>query len=461
MSPKRRGGVSVKTSNEAPMQPMGRGASRDSSSRMTIDDLFALVKSMEARMNAQDEEIQVLKKDNVELWQEIHRLEGPRFPFEIFSAIILSIAQEKKALTTFSLVSRGWMSVTRRVLFKEIQYSAADWSGKIDVVSILNNDYCTVFSSVQHIDLTGTAYGTDSPEWMVGFLPLIHKFVTLRSLMLTCVTTFELEEIRDWIPQFIRNNIKELSIQSSPHRVSDLAAVVSEFNALETLSSSRYSEDEIPESIHGLPHPPPSIGRLVFRGWDTRNRIAPAILQWFIELHPGIIDSIDPDDLAFEKQVEFSAFLSRFGSNITKIRFSFWKDEDEILFLRSGYCAALPKLKSIELDSWSNTFAYSFGHKSFLRKIEWLPKILALLPPSIEEIILSVQVFFQYSEDGFGSIDWPQLDRSLTGSQYPLLSKLKIQMPVFMAAEVNQHLKEVWPKLLPICAEKGMLDIDI
>ncbi|KAJ7181377.1 hypothetical protein C8R43DRAFT_941224 [Mycena crocata] len=266
--------------------------------------------------------------------------------------------------------------------------------------------------------------------------------------MLIGVTTLELEEIQHSMPQCLRNSIKELYIQWPPHRISDLAAFVSKFNALDTLASCPYSQDEIPETIHCLVPPPPSIRQLVLWRSDREDHIAPAMLKWFTDLHSGTIDSIDPGGLPFESPVEFAAFLTRFGSNITRIRFSFEEDEDEIQFLRLGhaYCAALPQLKFIEIEFLGEAFAYSLADKSFLRIIELLPKIVALLSPSIEEIILTVGTDPLHCEDGLGTIDWPQLDRSLTGSQYPLLKKLKVQIPGFGADEINQHLKDLWLK---------------
>ncbi|KAJ7181378.1 hypothetical protein C8R43DRAFT_941225 [Mycena crocata] len=74
MSSQRRGGLSAQTSNQGAIDVPGRGASRAPSSRMPISDLYALMMGMEARMNAQDEEIRVLKKDNAALWQEVHRV---------------------------------------------------------------------------------------------------------------------------------------------------------------------------------------------------------------------------------------------------------------------------------------------------------------------------------------------------------------------------------------------------
>ncbi|KAJ6573087.1 hypothetical protein DFH09DRAFT_1459516 [Mycena vulgaris] len=131
-------------------------------------------------------------------------------------------------------------------------------------------------------------------------------------------------------------------------------------------------------------------------------------------------------------------------------------DEGAVQFLRSGYCVALPQLKSIQLDFWQQTFSYSYFDKAFLSTIEWLPKILALLPPSIEEIILLVEESAA-PEHKLGTINWSPLNKSLTGSQYPSLRILKIRMSRYHTKEMNQELQEMWPKLLPICARKGIL----
>ncbi|KAJ7143930.1 hypothetical protein C8R44DRAFT_759157 [Mycena epipterygia] len=390
---------------------------------MSLNDVYTLVKSMEARMVAQEtklqtqeQEILALKRDNSELWQEIHRLKGPRFPFEIFSLIILSIGEtqganfapcEKKALTTFSLVSRGWMSVTRGVLFKRITHSAILYA-------------------------------------------------------------WDLQGIQRSMPQSIRNNIKEVSIEWPEEcDMSEFAAFVLMFTALETLSTgsqySQYAGDS--ESTKDLVSPPSSVRELSFWGSTSDDLVAPTVLKWFVDLHSGVIDTIDPGRLQFKKPVEFGRFLARFGPTLSKIKFMISGDEGAVQFLHSGYCAALPQLKSIQLDFWQQTFSYSYFDKSFLSTIEWLPKILALLPPSIEEIILSMDKVSPMEsaapEHKLGTIKWPQLDQSLTGSQYPSLRILKIRMPPCRYyPEVKKHMEGMWPKLLPICVTKGILETD-
>ncbi|KAJ6471001.1 hypothetical protein C8R45DRAFT_1078407 [Mycena sanguinolenta] len=457
---------------------IARGASGAPSSRtVTLSDVYALVKTMEARIVAQEtklkkqeEDILALKRDNSklwensELWEEIHRLKGPRFPFEIFSSIILSMG-ERKTLKTFSLVSRGWMSVARRILFKQISYSALSWYGKIKPIPILNNEHCTVFPYVQSIQIWGRMDdGREntpmrSPGWMDDFLRFVPKFVALRSLGLYYLDEWDLRGIQRSMPSSTKNSIKEVSILDAP--LPDVATFLSMFSTLEDLTLFRDGplpiSHEVLDSTQDLVSPPSTIRQLALQTPD------PNVWKWFIDLHSGIIDSIDPHSLP-SNPVEFGRFLTRFGSTLSKIKFMISGEEGAAQFLRLGYCAAMPQLKSVELDFWEDTFSYSYFDKSFLSTIKWLPKILALLPPSIEEIILSMEPnCLSPSESAapkhkLGNINWSRLDQSLTGSQYPSLRLLEIRMSCpYHPKEVKQEMEGMWPKLLPICARKGII----
>ncbi|KAJ7441659.1 hypothetical protein B0H11DRAFT_2204733 [Mycena galericulata] len=473
--------------SQSPQTPSRQGWAHSGSgaplSRVTLNDVYAMVKSMESRMaaqetklqvqdkklQAQEEEIRVLRIDNSELWQEIHRLKGPRFPFEIFSLIILS-TEEKQTLETFSLVSRGWMSVTRAVLFKRISYDAMFWLVKIDPIPIMNSQHCTIFPYVQTIMISGsTDYGGESPgmralDWMDEFLQFIPRFVALHTLDLSYPDSQDLQGIQHSMPHSIRNNIKELSMNSPECHMSEFAEFVSRFTALKTLTWGGGNSDyEVWESIQGLVPPPSSIRQLSL--WNADD-LSLSVLKWIIALHSDIIDSINPYELPSEKPVEFRRFLTRFGSTLSNIKFMISGDEGAVQFLRSGYCEALPQLKSIQLDFWGHTFSYSYFDKSFLSTIERLPKIIALLPPSIGEIILTMEPNTLPPEESavprntLGSINWSQLDQSLTGSQYPLLRIFKIRMSRYWRKEVERDVEEMWRNLLPICARKGILKTD-
>ncbi|KAJ7807801.1 hypothetical protein B0H14DRAFT_3152284 [Mycena olivaceomarginata] len=106
---------------------------------LALGDLHVLVVKLEARMGVQEKKIAVLEQENSELWQEIHRLKGPRLPLEIFLLIVGSARDDKKALKTFSLVSKSWMHIAREVLFAKISLRG------VKPLPFLNNPHCTIF----------------------------------------------------------------------------------------------------------------------------------------------------------------------------------------------------------------------------------------------------------------------------------------------------------------------------
>ncbi|KAJ6476604.1 hypothetical protein DFH09DRAFT_1342353 [Mycena vulgaris] len=228
-------------------------------------------------------------------------------------------------------------------------------SVKIKPVPILNTEHCTIFPYVQTIEIDGSMEDGIAPmrwrDWMDDFLRLIPKFVSLRSLELYYLDARDCQGIQRSMPQSIKNNIKEVSIDLSPYNMSEFAAFVSMFTALESLSYVRgYPWHGVSESTQGLASPPPlSVRELLFGSSDQDDPVAPTVLNC----------------LSFQA---------------TRVQFNF-----------SAH-AASPQLKSIQLDFWQQTFSYSYFDKAFLSTIEWLPKILALLPPSIEEIILFVEL---------------------------------------------------------------------
>ncbi|KAJ7743608.1 hypothetical protein B0H16DRAFT_1561086 [Mycena metata] len=471
------------------------GAAASPATRITLNDVYALVKSMEGRMAVHDRKIQTqehqiwaLKRDNAELWQEIHRLKGPRFPFEIFSSIILSIG-DKKTLKMCSLVSRGWMSVTRKVLFTRIRHDAMFWMVKIKPLPILQNVYCTVYPYVRTIEINGSLDdGSGAPAypgpWLDNFLKLIPKFVALRTLNLYALGEYDVKAVqRSLLSHSMVDNITELTIDSDWDTMSEFTTSISQFTALKKLTPSlegptREVWPEISESAQSLIAPPSSLRALSFSNTDGSSPFAPTVLRWFVDCHSGTIDSIDPHDLPFEHPVDFRKFLTRFGSTLSEIKFSISGREGAEKFLRSDYCAAMPHLKSLQLDFWGHIFSYSYFDKSFLSKIELLPKILALVPPSIEELILSMEpnvldprktaTSQQHTlspgatQHRLGSIKWSRLDQLLTGSRYPSLRTLKLVMPhCYYAEGIDEEMKQMWANLLPLCVGRGILETEI
>ncbi|KAJ7100899.1 hypothetical protein B0H15DRAFT_995557 [Mycena belliarum] len=409
------------------------------------------------QLHTRQAKLQKQEEDVPALWQDVDRVKGPRFPLEIFSLIILS-ARNMKALKTFALVCHAWMSVTRSVLFREITYQdSARFAG---FVYTLTSELCTVFPYVQTIGIYGSgASGGRLPMAIGWFLELIPKCVALRSMVLVSLGSSDLDKIEKYLPDNIRHNIQYLELDWNG-AISEFKAFVSIFPALETLvSESRYPRPLGASLIRRSP--PSSVRRLSFES-TCHNCISPIVLNWFVDLHSGTIDAIDSYDIPFRNPTEFKRFLHRFGQNLDNIQLQIPDEACVGLFLDSGYCAAMPQLRSIQLDFLGYT---SFlDHKSLPVKIERLPEIVASLPRSIEEITLSMDLdtIAQYEstapEYKPGSVNWDQLDQSLSGPRYPCLRTLTIRMLRILTPRVAQEMKERWPKLLPTFARKGVLE---
>lgn len=222
------------------------------------------------------------------------------------------------------------MSVARGVLFERISHSAMFWFVKIDLIPILNNENCTVFPYVQTIQISGsTDDGSEyspwrGPNWMDNFLRLIPKFIALRSLKLFCLDEWDLQGIQRSMPQSIKNNIKEVSMDLQELDMPEFATFVSIFTALETLRFvGGSSPSTLLQSTQGLVSPPSSIRELLFLDSYPDDLDELNVLKWFVDLHSSKIVSIDPHQLPFQNSVEFRRFLT-----LSKIKFSISGEED-------------------------------------------------------------------------------------------------------------------------------------
>ncbi|KAJ7819747.1 hypothetical protein B0H14DRAFT_1351879 [Mycena olivaceomarginata] len=133
----------------------------------TLGGLHALVVGLETRMAAQEDKIAVQENKIAALEQEIRRLKGPRFPPEIFSLIVESAREDKKALETFSLVCFRWMYITRKILFARIPLDLRQvilWGNKRQLSPLLDNPRCTLFPHVRALTIR-MEYGHGNTRW--------------------------------------------------------------------------------------------------------------------------------------------------------------------------------------------------------------------------------------------------------------------------------------------------------
>ncbi|KAJ7892440.1 hypothetical protein B0H13DRAFT_2665688, partial [Mycena leptocephala] len=213
-----------------------QGRAAQSARPLTLSDLHTLVVNLEARMVVQEEKIAELQQDNSNLWQEIHRLKGPRFPLEIFFSIVNSARDDKKALKTFSLVCRSWLPITRKILFARISLTRYP-------TLILDNPHCTVFPHVRAITIDGsTDWGDDLPsglmgfKWLYNFLVHMPKFTALTSLTVhELAGSSNFDAIDRAIPPAMKRRILVLQISHPVLTISAIAAFISNFTELTTL----------------------------------------------------------------------------------------------------------------------------------------------------------------------------------------------------------------------------------
>ncbi|KAJ7497751.1 hypothetical protein FB451DRAFT_242633 [Mycena latifolia] len=467
-------GMSQTIPNHRARGGTAQGGTTQSAKALTLSDLHALIVKLEARMAAQEKKIAALEHENSDLWQEIHRvsrnglstfpvftaypqLKGPRLPLEICFLIVNSARDDKKALKTFSLVCKSWMLITRKILFARISHSAMFWLVKVDPVPILNNPHCTVFPHVEVIDINGsTDDGSDapvflSPTWLEDFLHHMPKFTALTSLDLFTLDQWDFEAIDRTMPPAMKRGIRGLDIyRPRGLTMSTIAAFVSNFTELTTLECGEmyggWEDDALTDLLgtnEALVPPPSSITKLVM---CETGHLPSTILKWFTDLHSGVIESLNPNDLPTSHPVQFRAFIDRFGASLSEIRLSMSDDDTAVQLLESRYISALTQLKSIVLDLWKDILVH-------------FPTILAQLPPSIEAISLLIDPNKFPYELVRSQMNWSQLDRTLVGTKFPSLRCLTILIRHFCREDEEKLLTEMWSKLLPRFAQKQFLTI--
>jgi hypothetical protein len=86
-----------------------------------------------------------------------------------------------------------------------------------------------------------------------------------------------------------------------------------------------------------------------------------------------------------------------------------------------------------------------------------------MLPRSVESITLDMGISYWRESLEDSKLDpdnvWWSVDHLLSGSQFPVLKELNIWSEHMKVAE--QGVKRMWPKLLPLCAAKQILAVNV
>ncbi|KAJ7817300.1 hypothetical protein B0H14DRAFT_3474771 [Mycena olivaceomarginata] len=222
-------------SRSTPSRRAPEGGTRQlAGNALVLGDLHALVVKLEARMGLQERKIAVLEQENLELWQEIHRLKGPRLPLEIFFLIVGSARDDKKALKTFSLVSKSWMHITREILFARISLRG------VKPLPFPNNPHCTIFPYVQVMNIGNETEDVGMqrvPNWLDDFNFFLHmpKFTALTSLDLESFDSLDFDTVIRAMPPAMKGRIQKLGIQRPGASMLAITSFISNFANLTTL----------------------------------------------------------------------------------------------------------------------------------------------------------------------------------------------------------------------------------
>ncbi|KAF8217509.1 hypothetical protein K438DRAFT_1795129 [Mycena galopus ATCC 62051] len=199
-----------------------------------------------------------------------------------------------------------------------------------------------------------------------------------------------------------------------------------------------------PSTSATLAPPPASITRVVVSNMSVWGAypLSSMVLRWFTDLHRGVIESLDANNLPASHPMEFKDFLDRFGASLSEIKLSFSGD-DAVQFLDARYFNSLRRLKHI---------VFNFRQSA----MKWLPKILAQLPPSTERI----HVFNDPSDlpRRENAATWSEVDQILGGTPLSSLHNFTVVIRGRYPQTVAKHIQET-RQLLPCCAKTLNLTI--
>ncbi|KAJ7687542.1 hypothetical protein B0H14DRAFT_3055369 [Mycena olivaceomarginata] len=377
-----------------------------------------------ADLHALEKRIVVLEQENSELWQEVHRL---------FFLIVAEARADKKALKTFSLVSRSWMHIAREILFARISLRS--------VKPFLNDPHCTIFPYVRGLFISrdDTNDGTSipsaiTPNWLDDYLVHVPKFTALTSLELYTLKARDLHNIAHALPPGTKQRIRQLTIYRPDASLSTITNFISNFTQLTTLKCGEMYESWrtnalarlLPSTQAGtneLAAPPPSLATLLF--WES-GHLPANVLKWLTAHHPGAIELFCPSDLQPAHPAEFRDFI-----------LSILHERDAVQLLDPQYLTTLSELTCIVLNFYNAT-------------LSWLP--------NIDNIYVEARDLARIDESA--ATGWPELDRTLAGgTAFPSLCSLTIGIRNSDKDKENLHEQEILRRLLPLSAEKRILDL--
>ncbi|KAK7059874.1 hypothetical protein R3P38DRAFT_973299 [Favolaschia claudopus] len=381
---------------------------------------------------------------------------GPRLPWELQFLIVEAARYDNAALKNFSLVTKAWMRISRKMLFSTVSFcpSRRGWYSPEDLakkVAAFAHHRCTVFPYIQTLYVVWDSpyhrshADTKSAAWMKGFLSLMPKLQALTSIKIKNLAPQDLDALIRATPVRIRQAIRVLDMfPPQGTTLSAMAAFISNFSALTTLICR---DRELRETWNEVAVPPPrSVDKLII---VKSSLLSSQILRWFTDLHPGDIESVSYHrDLWTGRahgRESLTRFMDRFGPSLLHTQISV--DGDDL----PPYLAGLRRLKSMNLtvDFWHLT-------------VETVAVAVAQLPSTfrLEQLTLDLHNVHALARESTMA-HWGQLDRSLmTADSLLNLSRLTVVIHDYTADPTRQLISEFHQQFLPNCAKNRPLEVE-
>ncbi|KAK0436760.1 hypothetical protein EV421DRAFT_1830786 [Armillaria borealis] len=475
------------------------GNSYSRAPQVTLSSLASLVSSLKQQQETQSTEIgriknriqslekenEDLRAENSDLWNEVNKIKGPRFPPELFDRFIDFLHHDNEALKACSLVCRAWIPASRFHLFEKIDFAVLySYRGKVE---LLDSSFCTLFKYVREITIDGNIDdGHPIPmrgiplSWLQPLAQYLDRFTGVTVLCLRCMTTASIRYIINSTSFTSRiTNLMLYGIVCSTFN--DLPYVLSYFSKLEILDydvhfcdilttddcpgcGMNYMADMYAETlaIDGSPYPPPATLQVIVN--DNYRFLSgccsagsSALYNWLRVSDHTCLRTMLLGYLSHENKDEImtlSSYLHGPGATLKHLKLGF--DTTEAMDLFSNEFEVLSRCTCLEtLHITSEVWPYNTTRENFHHSLVRLSKFLLSLP-----ITSMKKITFDISSESPSSPD-PNSGRRPNSHDFStiddLLHRFSVLEEITFKADGAQGAS--LRSSLPNCEKKGILRI--
>ncbi|KAK0476176.1 hypothetical protein IW261DRAFT_1492350 [Armillaria novae-zelandiae] len=447
------------------------------------------IRRVKNRIQRLEKDNEDLRAENRDLWNEISKIKGPRFPPELFDRFIDFLHRDNEALKACSLVCRAWIPASRFHLFKRLSFHvippsyARNNRSYEDKVKLLDSSFCTLFKHVRQILINGLVppeYFQPAPSWLQSLAQHLNYFTSVTSLHLVSISTFSISCILD-APSFT-SRITNMTLEAfTCSKSKDLPYMLSYFSGLEKLHyevhfrdmssdwdlcpfcDMQYSADPYARTLvvddDSVLSPPSTLHAISIEDYSMYTRCysgaTSALYNWLCVSDHTHLRTLKLGYLSLKNRDEMTALSSYLhgpGAILKHIRLGF--ETEEAMDLFSNELEALSRCSCLETfhitsEIWPCDTSQAKLHNSVVR----LSKFLLLLPiTSMKKITFNISYAWSLHSNpkqGPNPYDISAIDRVL--HRFSVLEEITFRADGAQGASLRSSL--------PNCEEKGILRI--